>query len=317
MKTKKNKVSILMSVYREKIDILQLALNSMLNQTFENFELIIVVDDPNYIRAIDYLKGEAKKDKRIRLVVNERNMGLPFSLNRGIEMIKDSKYIARMDADDVSISTRLEEQYNFLEEHPEIDLVGCGVYFIDESGNETGKRNVGPSDRKNFKKAMGMVNIMSHPTFFGKTEIFMKYKYRELKYAQDYDFVCRVLEKGNKVINLDKYLLYYRKVSHKNIDKATRQFMTQFFVQKYYSKKELNDTDISKIVSEFVNNKRRYNKTKRAVEYYNKSIKLLGKKKKIASLFYMLNAVVRSRYCADRIYKTLKYAILCKRWSNG
>ena len=249
------------------------------------------------------------------MVVNDYNMGLALSLNRGIEIVKDSKYIARMDADDISMLNRLESQYEFLEKHSDVDLVGCGVYFIDKDCKKMGKRNVGPSNIERFKKAMGLVNIMSHPTFFGKTDIFKKFMYRDLRYTQDYDFVCRILEKGGKVINMDSYLLYYRKDGcAKNSDKEAVQFITQFLIQRFYSRGKLNVTDIANVVHEYIDNTRRFRKTKMMVSYYNDSILLFKKKRVLAGMFYLLIAVIGCRCCSDRLYKTLKYVLLNKIW---
>lgn len=313
----KNNVAVIMSVYKEPVSVLSLAVESILSQTFKRIKLIIVVDDPKNIEAIDFLKEKAKKDNRIEVFLNDKNMGLPYCLNRGIDLASGSKYIARMDADDISVPDRLKKQYDFLEKHQEIDLIGCGVYFIDENERIVGKRNVTLLDEKSFRKAMGLVNIMSHPTFFGRTEIFEKYKYRNLRYAQDYDFVCRVLEGGSRVINLGEYLLYYRKDSGvKNDDKSAIQFMTQFFVRYYFSRGELNDTNVLKHICSCVNNTKEYRNVKKAVKNYNKSMALL-KRKNIAGVFFMVIAIFGSKYCMDRFCKTLKYVILCKKCTKN
>lgn len=124
IKLKKPKVSIILSTYnREKL--LSQAMESILTQTYKNFELI-VINDGSTDNTAKILKGYAQRDERVIVLTNETNRGLVYSLNRGIEIAR-GKYIARMDDDDVSIPVRLQVQVDFLEQHPDITVVGSAV----------------------------------------------------------------------------------------------------------------------------------------------------------------------------------------------
>lgn len=126
---KKPKISVIMSVYNG-MPYLKEAVQSILKQTFKDFEFI-VVNDASTDDSWQYLKG--LNDKRIKLIINEKNLGLATSLNDGIKIAKGN-FIARMDADDVSKPDRLEVQYKFLTKNPEIDLCGSWADIIDEKG---------------------------------------------------------------------------------------------------------------------------------------------------------------------------------------
>ncbi len=114
-------VSVVLSTYN-RADLLPTAIDSILTQTYDNFELI-VINDGSTDDTPKVLKKYQKKDPRLIVLTNEENKGLVFSLNRGIEAAR-GKYIARMDDDDVSIPERFQIQVNFLDKHPEITVIG-------------------------------------------------------------------------------------------------------------------------------------------------------------------------------------------------
>ncbi|MHA1713815.1 MAG: glycosyltransferase, partial [Candidatus Ranarchaeia archaeon] len=122
------KVSVIMSVYNAEKHVKK-AIDSILSQTFRDFEFIII-NDGSTDRTSEILKSYA--DPRL-IVVNQANRGVTQSLNKAIGMAR-GQYIARMDADDISLPQRLEMQVEFLEEHPEVGLVGTSVITIDEEG---------------------------------------------------------------------------------------------------------------------------------------------------------------------------------------
>ena len=125
------KVSVIMSVYNGE-KYLKEAINSILNQTFKDYEFIIV-NDASTDKSIKILEEYAKKDNRIGLIHNEKNIGLTRSLNKAIKSANGA-YIARQDADDISLPPRLEEEVNFLDKHPTVGLVGSYAWMIDEKG---------------------------------------------------------------------------------------------------------------------------------------------------------------------------------------
>ena len=123
-------ISVVMATYNTPTPFLKTAVESVLNQTFTAFEFIIV-DDASTNESVDYLKGLT--DERVRIVRNSSNLGITKSLNIGLREAR-GKYIARMDADDISLPQRFEKQYLFMEANP--DAIICGskvVDFCDES----------------------------------------------------------------------------------------------------------------------------------------------------------------------------------------
>lgn len=124
------KVSFIMPIYNAE-KYVQQAIESVLNQTYKNFELILV-DDISTDSTMECLKKY--KDERIRILHNDKNAGIAYSRNRGMDAAT-GEYIALMDDDDISMPERLEKQVMFLEEHPEIDFVGGKYQLIDKNGN--------------------------------------------------------------------------------------------------------------------------------------------------------------------------------------
>ncbi len=125
------RISIIMSVYNGEATLPE-ALDSILNQTYSDWELI-VCDDCSTDHSGKILESYAAKDGRIIYIRNPQNKGLAASLNHCLEHVHGS-YIARMDCDDLSAETRLEEQLQFLDKHPEYDLVGTFMQAFDENG---------------------------------------------------------------------------------------------------------------------------------------------------------------------------------------
>lgn len=298
-KKKMEMVTVLMTTYNENRKIFVNALESILNQTYKNIEILVIVDNKENEEIINTLKEYTEKDDRIAYVVNSHNLGLAESLNKGINLIK-TKYIARMDADDISTIDRIEKQVKYAEENPELVLIGSNITYIDFAGNELYKRNAHPNDYANIKEVMKYINIFHHPTFFGKTEIFKKYKYRNLQYSQDYDLVCRLLENNCKVGNMNEYLLYYRKPNDIKEEKLYKQKITYYCIQREYNKGTLNNANINKIVENELNEKNKNNVIK-GIKYYNKAVNYYKQKKYLKFIILFIKSWMLSKYQRHQI----------------
>ena len=227
------KVSVIMSVYNEPELLIVESVNSILSQTYEEFELIIIADDPNNQSAINVIKTIAKKDDRVSLYINEKNMGLPKSLNRALLYAKGD-YIARMDADDIALPERLEKEVQILEEL-NLDLVATGIIRIDMDGNVIGKDSICYST-KNVLRLLKHTDILPHPTWLAKKELYDALNgYRDFYSCEDYDFLLRA-KRINARLGMVPYLLLKYRSNNKGISQsnAFRQALATNYLSKNY-----------------------------------------------------------------------------------
>lgn len=198
------KVTVLMPVYNGE-KYLQEAINSILEQTFTDFEFLII-NDGSTDGSGEII--QSYHDGRIRLVRNETHIGLTPSLNKGIDLAL-GKYIARMDCDDISLPNRLEKQVIFMEFHPDVGVCGTWARVIDEKGDIKGKV------RSPARYAAGTLcwrpSPFIHPTCMIRTDLLMENKYNpDYTHAQDYELWLRLCRKTS-FFNIAQFLLLYRK----------------------------------------------------------------------------------------------------------
>lgn len=188
---------------------LRQSLDSLLQQTFEDFELILF-DDASIDGTKEIIAEYASKDKRIIPVYNEKNKGLTENLNKGISL-SEGAYIARMDADDIALLSRLEKQVKFLDTHPEIDILGAAAIDIDEDGNPLQLRN-SPIAHKDIVALLPKANPMTHSTVIFRKSQLQKINFYNTTYrtTQDYEMWFRAVGKGLTFHNLEEVLLQYR-----------------------------------------------------------------------------------------------------------
>jgi len=206
---KSSKISVVMAVYNG-MPYLEEAVKSVLSQTYNNLEFIIV-DDASTDGTAKYLKS--LKDKRIKIITNSKNLGLATSLNKALK-VANGEYIARMDADDISMSNRLKTQMKYLILNPKIDICGTWAILIDEEGKTIGKVHK-PSQDKEIKKMNKWIPGLIHPTWFGKKLMFEKLNGYDPKYdmVEDYDFLIRA--KKFKMANIKRELILWRSIRNR------------------------------------------------------------------------------------------------------
>lgn len=198
------KVTVLMSVYNTKETYLREAIESILNQTMQDFEFLIVDDasDEDTVRVLDEYT-----DVRIVRITNENNLGLTASLNRGLARAR-GKYIARMDSDDISMPDRLWRQYCYMERHPQIAVLGS---WANLGGKVVKYQGHASSDWRKVRMLIENVGI-AHPTAFLRADFLRQYHltYDEsIRKSQDYDLWTRCLEYGKMGV-CPHVLLRYR-----------------------------------------------------------------------------------------------------------
>lgn len=197
-------ISVIMSVHNTETEYLNIAIQSILDQTFRDFEFIIINDGSNE-ECTTVLKEY--KDTRIELITNPKNYGLTKSLNIGLHRAV-GKYIARMDADDYSYPERFESQYQYMEQHKEIDILGSWV----REGNKVRKCCGNVSTRWRYTRMLFDNVGIYHPTAFMRADFLKRnnfYYNEDFKKAQDFEFWSRCLSVGNMYV-LPKVLLNYR-----------------------------------------------------------------------------------------------------------
>ena len=234
-------ISVLVSVYNEPLEWLKDSIESILNQTFKDFEFIIVNDNPDRDELKDTLNHYKITDDRIRIIANDKNIGLTKSLNKAIKAAR-GRYIARMDADDIALPERLCLQYEFLEKNSDIFLIGTSVQLIDQNGHVTGKAIKNENHSKVVKNMLHGKLAFYHPTIMFRNKDFL---YREkFETTQDYDFYLNLLSKGKRFANLKDILLCYR-VSNKSVsmNKKTKQIIYKYLALKFYYERRQNGFD--------------------------------------------------------------------------
>lgn len=205
-------ISVIMGVYNQyNRKQLVCAVNSILIQTLKDFEFIIY-DDGSDNEPAEFLQHLASTDRRIRIIREETNHGLAFSLNRCISEAK-GKYLARMDADDISMPQRLMEEYCFLEEHPEYGWVGCNAYVFEHSRIWGVLRMAELPNQFNFLPFSPYI----HPSVMFRKDVLeetSKYNIsKETLRCEDYELFMRLYRQGERGYNLQRELLFYRQSS--------------------------------------------------------------------------------------------------------
>lgn len=202
------KISVVMSTYNRE-EFLPRAIDSVLNQTEKDFEFIIV-NDGSTDKTSAILNEYALKDRRIVVLDNEQNKGLVFSLNRGLDAAR-GKYIARMDDDDISLPTRFEKQWNFMENQPELTVTGAWISSAFNLTPTSFQRGTDPQ-KNAIDVYLGNVPI-AHPSAFMRRGFIQKHKIRynpTYKAAEDRKFWLDLLDAGGKIGNVPEVLVQMR-----------------------------------------------------------------------------------------------------------
>ena len=210
----KIEVTVLLCCYND-ANYLKKSIPSILNQSFKEFEFIII-DDGSIDETELVINKYKKYDKRIKYYKQD-NIGLTKSLNRGINLSK-GKYIARIDADDISYESRLEKQYNYLEKNKDIVLLGAQRIINDQINNKIFKDKL-PITPKEIRKRAIVRNPFFHSLVIFRRELVDKIGFynERFKYVQDYEFWSRIIYRY-KTENLEEIL------GEKIIDKKAISF---------------------------------------------------------------------------------------------
>ena len=233
------KLSVILSVYNHEIYIKK-CIQSIVDQTFKEWELIAIDDGSNDNSYYELIQFE-KKDKRIKVFKNKKNLGLPKSLNLCIQKTQ-TNYIVRADADDNYFSNRFEELYTAItsEGSSNIDVIGSNANFINSAGDIIGLSKM-PLNPNEFAKEIFMRNPFIHSSVIIKKSFLIENNFYDEKLikAQDYDLWLRGF-KINNFKNLDKKLLNLKYINSKSIKSDYYSFYV--FVKNCFKKKNILST---------------------------------------------------------------------------
>ena len=280
-----NKISVIMTAYNEEKEWVESAIESILCQTYKNFEYIIILDNPDNMILKKCIEKYSSDDDRIKFYVNKKNIGLTKSLNLALS-IATGDYIARMDADDISLNDRFEKQINYMI-HNDVDLLGGNA--LEFSDTIIGKTNL-PLSNEDICSKIRKYNVLIHPTWFAKKSVFdMSGGYRNMPATEDYDFLLRIVKKKIKIANLGDVLLKYRirsnSVSRKNL---LKQRLAAIYLSDNIERIEkIEVEDVEKYVNTKLTKKREF-KYQKGYELVN----LLKKEKNIIKKIYYLLSLV-------------------------
>ena len=245
------RVSVVMSVYNG-AHYLQKSVDSILKQTFINFEFIII-DDGSTDDTWQVLSEYANRDSRLKPFQNTENLGLTKTLNRGLKLAR-GEYIARLDADDKSFPERLEKQVAYLQSHPSVALVSTGVQYVDPEGKEL-RIDIPPTNSTVLRWEFLFRNPLRHPTVMWRREL-VRDKVGDYDpdfvCTQDYDFWVRISEKLN-IATIPSVLVqmswHNQSISAKKAKKqdalGTKIIYRQ--IKRYFPNEKLDENDVANL----------------------------------------------------------------------
>lgn len=297
--SKEIRVTILMPVYNVEKYVKE-AIESILNQTYKSFELL-VLDDCSTDDTAQIVKSFT--DERIRYIRHEKNLGLADNLNRGIELA-NTEYLARMDGDDISVSICLEKQINFLDSHPEIGVCGVGFQFFGTKSSTV----FFPKNHNDIMCEQLFGNAVIQPMFRRSIFIDNNLRYKTSAFpAEDYRMWAECL-RITKIHNIRKVLFHYRMHSEQistekkqaQIDKSNevRLYMLEW-LNPYFSEEEKHYF-INTFVPGKINNKRDF------IELQNFAVMLERRNKNIGHF----DAVSLHRRLKKHLELSVYYVIL-------
>lgn len=321
MKNKNVTISVVMSVLNEKIEYVNKAVQSILKQTFQDYEFIIILDSPNNSEMLECLKTWEKDDSRIILLINKKNMGLAKSLNRGIE-VAGGMYIARMDADDIAMPNRLERELFYLKEH-DCDMVSSLVETIDENDNVFGSITFASDSMGLLRKLLPVQNVIVHPSVLMKTESVKELGgYRAFSACQDYDLWLRMITEGMKIGIINENLLKFRRHSNSiTASKKYKQYLNEKYIRNLYKQRvkygydNFSEEHLEKYLEEHGANLRDVTERENNLTALYRQGLLHLKKRKLKGLILILKSL-SGKSVRNSIAVSFQ-AKLIKRWGRG
>ena len=215
--------------YHKKINFINKCIESVLSQTFQNFEIILIYDD-NDRNELDYIKDLVSKDSRIKLIINTKRLGAGLSRNVGVEHGKGS-FIAFIDADDIWKKDKLETQINFMKQN-NFDFSHTSYEIIDKNSNVIGYRQA-----RNFHKLEDLLkscDIGLSTVMLSKKILKHNIKFPKLKTKEDFVLWLKLLENKITLASLDKVLTSWSKLGNSLSSSTFQKLIDAFRVYYHY-----------------------------------------------------------------------------------
>lgn len=308
-------VSIIMSVYNETKKELKDSINSILKQSFKDFEFIIINDNPQNNDLIETLTIFKNLDPRIIINTNEKNVGLATSLNRGVLLAKGD-YIARMDADDISRSDRILKEVNYLKTNPDVDMVSTNCVYINEDGDISGEKSDIPTNPSQIAKLLPIGSSIIHPSVMVRRQVFSDLKgYRLFPTAEDYDLWLRILSSGYRIGSINEPLIKYRlRANSMTQSKKMLVFLVSQYERSLFNKRRKNngkdDFSADKLAL-FLTNYGYYDKRRQHYEssaaHFDKAINLLKSQNYLKGFIGVLVSMLKSKEFCKYIWLFFSY----------
>lgn len=234
MNTASPVLSVIMPTYNENIVALNTCVRSVLQQTYRDFEFLVVVEPGE--KNMAFLEGLATDDRRLIIIVNEVKLGVSESRNRALRQCA-GKYVSLIDGDDYCDVTRFEKQIAFLESHPDTSLVGSNMFLVDESNTIIGERNY-PETFDEIRHRFLYTMTVANPTVMTRKTDIEDIGFYDSTFtkAEDFELWLRFLANHKKMHNLQEKLVYYRTPLNQNAKRGKIHWQNNYIARKRYSK---------------------------------------------------------------------------------
>ncbi|MEY8381404.1 glycosyltransferase [Ileibacterium valens] len=303
-------ISVVLPCYRESIDLLEQSIDSILNQSYKDFELIVILDDPKNSQIVNFMDKKKLMDSRIRFFQNEVNLGVNSTLRKGFSNAK-GEIFARMDADDISLRDRFKKQLSWMKDH-ELDLCGTQTEVIDDNGKIMYSAAMIPTKSQKVKKALRYGQVLAHPSWMMKRELYEKLNgYRDIPTAEDYDFTLRAVLSGAKAGNVPEVLFQYR-MSTGSVSRSSLydQYLTMKILSDSYRNNKVVDPDKIKKQVLADTNIEESEKYTIANRKFNNGLTLLKNRNLIKAFSSLVQVPFISMAYMDKVYRLIRISML-------
>lgn len=300
-------VSVIMPTYNV-APYIEEAVNSILNQTYSNIELIIV-DDCSTDGTYNILTELSNKDSRIVLYRNSENKKICATLNKAFSLSK-GEYIVRMDGDDISTSDRVQVLVDYMRYHPEIDLSGSQVISINEKGDVISLKQY-LRYPEYIKKGNRVSPAVSH-IWIAKRLVYDTLRgYRNVPYAEDYDFLLRGEKHGFKYANVENYLYKVRiREGNTGTTNGLKQRKAKEYVRHINSSKDDSSYQLN-YQDAIACTKKEIVRYERASKHLN--IAINSRKKPLKLVLFTILSMLESRYIFKYIVEAIELRLLVRK----